>query len=179
MKKTYIIGIVICFIFNTSIAQDDASKNSKKGTYIIGANTNLASTAWTDIPLNPSVGYFISEKFAMGLRFNLDALAIGNASRSSYHIAPWLRAYLNEKRFLMVGVDFYNITNTVSVNGVDISQTIDAQIFSFGPGLSLMWGDHVAIEPALLLQAISDKPDGMDRTTLISLGYQIGLSLRL
>ena len=64
MKKI-ILSIAAVFAFAlTSDAQ------TRKGTVLLGAGSQLTETAWTDLQITPKVGYFVQDGIAIGAMVN-------------------------------------------------------------------------------------------------------------
>ena len=188
MKKIITSLMALSLIFSAS-AQD-----GMKGTYLLGATQDITSTGWSDIQITPSVGYFVSDNIAVGLGFSLantndngDKATVGENKTSTIEFSPFLRYYTNDKLFLVAGFTLANGTYTNSYNDGSSSQTDELKISGFGvnvgAGLSLMWGDRVAIEPAFMTQSSSLKSKDGSTTTdgpsTLNAGFQIGISLRM
>ena len=112
MKKLFTILLISALTINTNFAQPG------EGTWLLGGTTELSDTAWSQVVLTPSVGYFISDQMALGLGFSLNSTTnetivdyfnttTGNMSdftitnvQSNMAIAPWMRYYLNEMFFI-------------------------------------------------------------------------------
>ncbi|MGB1218781.1 MAG: hypothetical protein ACPG4W_03275, partial [Flavobacteriales bacterium] len=66
MKKLILsIAAVVAFAFTTEA-------QTRKGTILLGAGSNLTETAWTDLQITPRVGFFVQDGVAIGamVRFN-------------------------------------------------------------------------------------------------------------
>jgi len=190
MKKIITSLMALSLIFSAS-AQD-----GMKGKYLLGASTNISDTVgWSNIALTPSVGYFVSDNIAVGLGFSLantndngDASTFtGETKTSIIEFSPFLRYYTNDKLFIVAGFTVANGNLTNSYNDGTSAQTLETKISGFGVdvgvGLSLMWGERVAIEPAFMIQSASLKTkDGTTTTdgpSTLNAGFKIGLSLRM
>jgi hypothetical protein len=197
MKKIITITLLsFLTIFSTS-AQEGGS--SMKGKYLLGAYTNVASVGWSDIALTPSVGYFLTDNIAVGLGLsylseddNGDPSTFdGQYIDKALNLSPYVRYYMNDKLFLNAGFGIANGSSVNNWNDGSSSITDEIKISGFGlnvgAGLSLMWGERVAIEPAFLISSSSSSMEEKDgNTTTItdmpssfSAGFAIGLSLRL
>jgi outer membrane protein len=185
MKKIITSLMALSLIFGAS-AQD-----GMKGTYLLGATQDITSTGWSDIQITPSVGYFVSDNIAVGLGFSLantndngDKATVGENKTSTIEFSPFLRYYMDDKLFLVAGIGLTNGTSTMSMDGVDDVETkMSAFGFNVGAGLSLMWGERVAIEPAFMIGTSSSSTESggtsTDGDSGLNAGFQIGLSLRM
>jgi hypothetical protein len=92
---------------------------------------------------------------------------------------------MDSKLFFTGGFGMINTKSTRVTDGVDDFEDKDSQtIIALGAGLSLMWGERVAIEPAFVLRNISGSEEStgsssMDLPSSLTVGFQIGLSLRM
>ena len=60
MKKLILsIAAVVAFAFTTEA-------QTRKGTILLGAGSNLTETAWTDLQITPKVGFFVQDGVAIG-----------------------------------------------------------------------------------------------------------------
>ena len=162
MKKLITILLISFLAVNTSLAQIE------QGTVILGATTELSSTAWSQVAMQPSIGYFVSDYMAigLGLEFGTSSLdtEVGVAgsgteytsteSTSNLAIGPWMRFYLSEMFFLNAGVEIGSGSgpNTTysgpgAPSGFSAETSTSSLGFDIGAGASILWGDHIAFEP--------------------------------
>ena len=185
MKKIITISLLSIFAITTSIAQ------LGKGTYLLGATQDITSTSWTDISISPSVGYFLTDEIAVGLGFsyssnddNQDITMGGQTVTTSMSFSPFLRYYLNDMLFATGGFGLNSGTTTFKQEGESDAESSNSGFgLNLGAGLSLMWGERVAVEPALLLTTSSSSTKTanvtVDGPSSVGLGFSIGLSLRM
>lgn len=190
MKKIITSLMALSLIFSAS-AQDASAEGGMKGTYLLGATQDITSTGWSDIAITPSVGYFVSDNIAVGIGFafastndNGDPATAGENKTSSIEFSPFLRYYMNDKLFLVGGFGLTNGSSTTTTTGnPDVESKLSGFGINVGAGLSLMWGERVAIEPAFLLSTSSSKTEvgntSTDGPSGLNAGFQIGLSLRM
>ena len=197
MKKIITITLLsFLTIFSTSAQEGESSM---KGKYLLGAYTPVASVGWSNIALTPSVGYFLTDNIAVGLGFsyssdddNGDATTFdGQYIDKSLSLSPYVRYYMNDKLFINAGFGISNGSLVNNWNDGSTSYSDETKTSAFGlnvgAGLSLMWGERVAIEPAFLIVTSSSSmevKDGNTTTTTdmpssVSAGFEIGLSIRL
>ena len=196
MKKLITIVLVSFLAINTSLAQVE------QGTVILGATTELSNSAWSQVAMEPSIGYFISDQMAIGLGFSLGSTSqdtempdMGNGeytitnSNSGMSIGPWMRFYMGEVFFINAGIELGSGSTKWSTteSGADPSSTTD-KTSSFGldvgAGASILWGDHIAFEPMFGLEmgSSSSTPDGGDKTkgpSTMNVGFKIGVCVML
>lgn len=198
MKKLFTILLVSALAINTSFAQPG------QGTWILGATTDAASpNGWSNIALQPTIGYFLNDQFVLGLGLNYSSASqeIGDqfgfdadnakSIQSGMIIAPWARIYTNERFFIHAGLSIGSGSDKLTVSGdladagAEGSEDKNASFgFDVGPGFSLMWGEYVAIEPAMLISMTSGSttPDGGDKIkdpTIFNVGFRIGVAIML
>ena len=195
MKKIITISLLSIFAITTTTAQVG------KGTYLLGASKNVASVGWSDIALTPSVGYFLSDDIAVGLGIlisnsndNTEVIdGNSNSKMSSMDLSPFVRYYMNDMLFVSAGFGMSNMKETTEFETQnDYVETTSSFGLNIGAGLSLMWGERVAIEPAFMIgtgtsntkysydpmDPSQSKPDENGASTM-NAGFQIGLSLRM
>jgi hypothetical protein len=66
MKKIILSLTAVLAFALTSDAQ------TRKGTVLLGAGSNLTETAWSDLAITPKVGYFVQDGVAIGALINFD-----------------------------------------------------------------------------------------------------------
>jgi opacity protein-like surface antigen len=196
MKRIITITLLSFLTIFSAAAQEDES--SMKGKYLLGTYTNIVSVGWADIALAPTVGYFLTDDIAVILRLNYQSQN-DNGDPSTFDgeyidndlsLSTNVRYYLNDELFLTAG---FGIVNGSTVNNYNDGSAITDEIrengfgFNAGAGLSLMWGERVAIEPEFVISSSSSSIEQKSgNTTTISdgptqfgAGFRIGLSLRL
>jgi len=188
MKKIITSLMALSLIFGAS-AQD-----GMKGTYLLGATQDITSTGWSDIQITPSVGYFVSDNIAVGLGLSytsnkdmtIEVLGIVSdpMDMTSTTLSPFLRYYMDDKLFFVGGFDMTSSTTTNKPAGGTETESKNSSFgINVGAGLSLMWGDRVAVEPAFMIGTSSSKSEAggteVDGPTGLNAGFQIGLSLRM
>jgi hypothetical protein len=152
MKKLFTILTVVALSTTMSFAQ------TEKGTFHIAGN--IGDVAWTDWAVSPTVGYFISDGFAVALGFSM---ASGDAVANSMTLAPSARYYFNDLMFAQGGLSMSSVEDAAG----DTETTTDIVA---GVGLSLMWMDRVAIEPTLTLGSGED---------VMTIGMGLGIAFRI
>lgn len=188
MKKLFTILLVSFLAINISSAQVE------QGTWLLGATSDAASpNGWSNIPLEPTIGYFLTDQFVLGLGITFNSTKsevpdISETTVNSMNLGPWLRMYFNERFFLHTGINVGSGSTKVDYDSstgqddtTDKSGSFGLQV---GPGMSLMWGDYVAVEPAMLIDMASgwSKADGGDKIKLPStfnVGFQIGVAVMI
>ncbi len=186
MKKLFTIVLVSFLAINTSLAQVE------QGTVILGATTELSNSAWSQVAMEPSIGYFLSDQMAIGLGFSLGTTSLDNdldngtdswtetSSTNDMSIGPWVRFYLGEMFFINAGVTLGSGSSTnkttdkdlsgwsTTENGADPSSTTDKTSnfgLDVGAGASILWGDHIAFEPmfGFTMGSSSETPFDQDK----------------
>ncbi|MAU37192.1 MAG: hypothetical protein CMD14_07465 [Flavobacteriales bacterium] len=171
MKKLFTILLISCFAFNTSFAQVEG-----QGTVILGATTELGGTPWSLVTMEPTIGYFFTDQFALGMKFALantkDETELGSGSTkwtetttvNSLTMGPWMRFYTNDIFFINAGIAMTSGSNKEETDDKNYSGWVDSdgnlvsekESTSFGlsieagAGASILWGDYIAFEPMVV-----------------------------
>jgi len=68
MKRIILTFVAVTVMLFSTDAQ------TKKGTILLGAGSQLSETSWTDLAITPKIGYFIQDGLALGamIHFNTD-----------------------------------------------------------------------------------------------------------
>ena len=194
MKKIFTI---LCL--SLAVATTNAQE---QGTILLGALTDATSAGWSEIQMMPTVGYFISDQMAVGLGLSFNSTKDEDEYTTSMgfnpaytetntttgtNLMPWMRLYMNERMFataaLAIGMGSDKFESTQA--GVDNTEDkTSSMALVLGGGMSLKWGDYVAIEPGITFQygTSSVTPDGQDKIngpTTMSLGWNIGICLMM
>ncbi|MDG2138752.1 MAG: hypothetical protein P8J77_00925 [Flavobacteriales bacterium] len=127
MKKLFTMLTVVAISTTMSFAQS--------GTFALGVGSDMAGKSWQNYSINPTVGYFVSDKLLVGTGLSMDI------EGETMDFSPYARYYLGSAIYAMVGVKL----------------TDDATDIDAGCGLSLMWNDKVAIEPGFGVSIGEDK----------------------
>lgn len=162
------LKITLLFVLIALFFQD-ANAQISRNSFIIGGNLNFASSSGTrkvtglpndskpttfNATINPKIGYFIADNFAVGLdlNFTLNSLVDTSAGTSKTYTTtqlltgPFVRYYfgLNEDVFLFLeGSAGFGLTSTRE-NGRNIS--ISVLNVGAGPGLAFFVNDFIAVE---------------------------------
>ena len=185
MKKLITILLVSFLAINTSFAQVG------QGTVVLGATTELSNSAWSQVAMKPSIGYFVSDQMAIGLGFSLGTTSqdaefdngtdtwTETSSSSDMSIGPWMRFYLGEMFFVNAGVEIGSGSTTQKTtdqtnsgwtdsDGNLVSEMKDKTAtlgIDIGAGASIFWGDHIAFEPMFGINIGSSSVTPFDQDT--------------
>jgi len=66
MKRIILTFVAVTVMLFSTNAQ------TKKGTILLGAGSQLSETAWTDLAITPKIGYFIQDGLAIGAMIHFD-----------------------------------------------------------------------------------------------------------
>ena len=119
----------------TVVAISTTMSFAQSGTFALGVGSDMAGKSWQNYSINPTVGYFVSDKLLVGTGLSMDI------EGETMDFSPYARYYLGSAIYAMVGVKL----------------TDDATDIDAGCGLSLMWNDKVAIEPGFGVSIGEDK----------------------
>ncbi|MGB0427305.1 MAG: autotransporter outer membrane beta-barrel domain-containing protein, partial [Flavobacteriales bacterium] len=172
MKKLILsIAAVVAFAFTTEA-------QTRKGTILLGAGSNLTETAWTDLQITPRVGFFVQDGVAIGamVRFNnrsedfTNDKTTGTAdytlSGSDMMLGAFVRYYVSNNVFAEVEIatesnkqesyDWITPPNNPLPPTANIQQvyeeTESSTNFGLGLGYTIPFKEHFAIEPFVKLQ---------------------------
>jgi hypothetical protein len=119
---------------------------TEKGTVMIGGGLGLKTgEGASEFNLNPNVGFFVANNFALGGSLNFATSKTGEISTTNFGIGPFARYYVgstNTKPFVVTEFDY--LTTTIK-NG---EQKFNANGFGFlfGLGFAAFVNQTVAIE---------------------------------
>lgn len=132
----------------------DFSYPTKKGTIIMGGSSNFSFSSMspedgsssTEIKINPIIGAFISDNFAMGAELSYEDYESG----STFLFGPLIRYYFGDSNikpflngeYLFGNIDYNN--GSSDVNG-----------FALGGGVAFFLNQHIAIDLGLTYNKIS------------------------
>ena len=63
--------IILTFVAMT-VMLFSTNAQTKKGTILLGAGSQLSGTSWTDLAITPKIGYFIQDGLALGAMIHFD-----------------------------------------------------------------------------------------------------------
>lgn len=104
MKKLILsMAAVVAFAFTTEA-------QTRKGTILLGAGSDLTNTEWTDLQITPKVGFFVQDGVAIGAIVNFsnksqdekdpsDATAQVSLSSSNMTLGAFVRYYVSNNVF--------------------------------------------------------------------------------
>ena len=160
---------IVVLLVLTALFFQDANAQIARNSFIIGGNLNFASNSGTrkvtgepnqskpttfNATINPKIGYFVADNFAIGLDLNFTVNSLVDTSvgsNSTYTTTqlltgPFVRYYfgLNEDVFLFLeGSAGFGLTSTRE-QGRNLSiSVVNAGV---GPGLAFFVNDFIAVE---------------------------------
>ena len=173
---------------------------------ILGATIELGGTAWSMVAMEPTIGYFFTDQFALGMKFGLantqNETDLGSytltETTNSLTMGPWMRFYTNDIFFISAGIamssgsskeetDDKNATGWYDSDGNLVSE-MESTSFGLGieagAGASILWGDYIAFEPMVVFDygTSSQQPWDQDKIKgprTINLGFKIGVCVML
>ena len=165
MKKIILsLAAVLAFAL-TSDAQ------TRKGTVLLGAGSQLSSQGVTDFTITPKVGYFVQDGIAIGALINFQS---ENVDKKAYElnnntaeIGVFSRYYVSNNLFAEVALSNKSVSTesweTISQSGFDnqgnpledteeVVENSDKTLnFKLGLGYTIVWREHFAVEPYMNL----------------------------
>ncbi len=138
---------------------------TQQGSMMIGGNAGFANSSQGDfsittVSINPSIGYFVIDKLAVGASVGISFFSGDLLEGTSFGVGPFARYYFtdgsNIRPFGQVGFDWSSFKpkegDSQSNTGFDV-----------GVGASLFLNDHVAIDGIIGYNSM--KADGEDDST--------------
>ena len=180
MKKIILsLAAVLAFAL-TSDAQ------TRKGTVLLGAGSQLSDSEWTSLAITPKVGYFVQDGIAIGALINFQS---DNVDKKAYElnssiaeIGVFSRYYVSNNLFTEVALSSKSESTesweTISQSGFDnqgnpledteeVVENSDKSLnFSLGLGYTIVWREHFAVEPYMNLVFVNGESKVYDADNL-------------
>ena len=143
------------------------SQTVGKGGWMLGGSAGFSSLKFKNadnststIAIQPTVGYFFADDFAIGLGVSFVNTRFNGNSNSSTSVGPFARYYVTNPIFIQVGVDL----------GLDKGA---GTLMKVSVGYSWFLNNDVAIEPALFFHINNNDGDALDYSVFgLSIGVQ-------
>ena len=184
MKKV-ILSVAAVFAFGFANAQETVSEGFSKGDVFINGALSFGSTKTGDskatgFEVAPSVGYFVTENIAVGVRLGFasnkqDVVEpiVGELKQTSIAAGAFGRYYFTPaSKFSFFGELAAEYNNTKSELGPGEIKTNGFAV-AVSPGISYFVSKNIALEAAFgILGYSSDKPDfdGAEKTNNFAFG---------
>ncbi len=177
MKKIkLIIAVILLFSVNTNA-------QITKGNWMVGGNGSFKSYKSENIKngvidninyinLSPDLGYFIIDKFVIGVKANFEYTGFeGGTNGKSFNVGPFARYYLlNHEKivnvFTQVNVGYGEYINTVN-------SKYPTRSYGFKAGTVIFFNSSVALEMALEYNKINENNTIDNSIVLFGVGFQI------
>jgi outer membrane protein len=170
MKVSIYAILVSCLLLSQA-----AFAQPEKGSIMLGGTAGFNAYSYGDysssyVYLIPQVGYFFTDRLAVGALLNLEFFG-GDNDGSWIGIGPYARYYFNEsgpaRFFGQAGIEFYNIDfggNSDSFTNLG---------FNVGAGVDYFLNESVALEAMLNFNSNKDSDDDESSTNF---GLNIGVA---
>ena len=120
MKKIILSLAAVLAFASTSDAQ------TRKGTVLLGAGTQMSDTEWTTLAITPKVGYFVQDGIAIGPLINFQSDNIDKAeyelNNTVAEIGVFSRYYVSNNLFTEISLSSMNSSTESYENIEDYSQ---------------------------------------------------------
>jgi hypothetical protein len=120
MKKIILSLAAVLAFASTSDAQ------TRKGTVLLGAGTQMSDTEWTTLAITPKVGYFVQDGIAIGALINFQSDNIDKAeyelNNTVAEIGVFSRYYVSNNLFTEISLSSMNSSSESYENIEDYSQ---------------------------------------------------------
>lgn len=138
MKKTFVAALLI--IGTQGFAQIE------KGTLLAGGAFSLRTTKNnSQFSLNPNIGFFVANNFAVGAGLSINFSKQGEIKTTELGVGPYARYYVgkgNTKPFIVAEANYLTATNKTG----DIKNTSTGVGYLLGAGFAAFVSDMVAVE---------------------------------
>lgn len=171
MKKIILsIAAVVAFAFS-------AEAQTRKGTILLGAGSDLTNTAWTDLQITPKVGFFVQDGIAVGALVNFsnasrdfktnpgDPIAAVTLDNSVMDLGLFTRYYVSNNLFAEIGLTSRSTTSERFDYLTDFRQQTNNGVPVFNPD-----GTPVIVENNVR-EVIEESTQSLDFD--LGLGYTI------
>jgi hypothetical protein len=187
MKKLLLTAAAV-FALSFASAQEKSSEGFSKGDVFMSGSINLSSSKWaasgnyeeSAFTLAPSLGYFVSENFALGLGLNISnssakatagsteskTSTVGLALMGRYYFTP------SSKFSTFVHGEFDYLTMTMDPGSIKVN----GMGFGVAPGFNYFVSKNLALETSFAILSYSTaKADvsGSDSSTNFKLGLDL------
>ena len=180
MKKIILsLAAVLAFAL-TSDAQ------TRKGTVLLGAGSQLSDSEWTSLAITPKVGYFVQDGIAIGALINFQSdnvdKKVYELNESVAEIGVFSRYYVSNNLFAEVALSSVSESTesweTISQSGFDnqgnpledteeVVENSDKSLnFNLGLGYTIVWREHFAVEPYMNLVFVNGESKVYDHENL-------------
>jgi len=180
MKKIILsLAAVLAFAL-TSDAQ------TRKGTVLLGAGSQLSNQTITDYTITPKVGYFVQDGIAIGALINFQSDNVDKKAyelnNSTAEIGVFSRYYVSNNLFTEVALSSKSVSTesweTISQSGYDnqgnpledtkeVVENSDKSLnFNLGLGYTIVWREHFAVEPYMNLVFVNGESKVYDADNL-------------
>ena len=137
--------LLIFLAFTTGL-----SAQIQKGSVLLGGTvgfTNISEDgdSYTQLSLAPTVGFFLSDRFALGGKLQFDLLAVDDATASTLGLAPFGRYYFNGSGMSR----FFGQVDVGFLAGLGDTSDENQFLFGAGVGVDFLLKESVAIEAGL------------------------------
>ncbi len=204
MKKVILFTVAFVWIQCSQIsAQSEYRTALQKGSLLVGGsmdinlgNAKYEYSSQTDkhtlnsINFNPSIGFFASHGFAVGLSLDLvsekekysDTYNL-EGKRTEYLVGPFMRVYTRGGVFFSGNYLLGKSISEYKYSGDSNKETSKTSKWKLGIGYAAFLNEHVALEPSLSYQAYASKEDDGDsnftyRTGQVVIGLGLSIYLR-
>tara|TARA_R110000796_G_scaffold92271_2_gene196486 strand:- start:55 stop:618 length:564 start_codon:yes stop_codon:yes gene_type:complete len=181
------------FFFLVLVTSLTLNAQITKGNWLVGGNGSFYSTTvisedsfgneirseGTSLRLNPNIGYFFYDKFAIGLDVSLSFANSEGANNSNWAlgVGPFARYYFleQEKRINIFGA--VNLSYSMGLS--EINNGNNSTLYGLSTGAVLFFNSSVGLELSLNYSDTTSRRDGSAdsnfRNLFVTIGFQIHL----
>ena len=183
-----------------------ASAQMEQGTWVVGATSNLGlNTAKTSVTypgltdesatvntftFNPSFGYFVIDKLAVGIDLGLTNVTVeednAKSTQKAFSVMPSATYYFeNESKvvpYLGAGIGYSSMTSGYNWNGISQSETFDGLAWKAKGGIVYLLNRNIGLDLGLSYNQLTSKEQvlGNDLVSKMgTFGVNVGFSLFL
>jgi hypothetical protein len=181
MNRITSILLLLCLAGSTAVNAQTEKDNLMVGSSIANLQATFQSgTSTVGLSINPKIGYFVRDNFALGAGLNIGLTGAAGVTTLNYGILPFARYYFTTGTFESKRTRFFGEVD-LGVSGVNVFATgnntsTNGLSFSAGPGMAYFITPNVGMETMLKLRGIT----GFGNSTFafqpeLNLGFQIYL----
>ena len=181
MNRIISILTILSLTGTTVVHAQTEQDNLMVGSNIANLQATFQSgTSTVGLTINPKMGYFVRDNFAVGAGLNLGLTGAAGVTTLNYGILPFARYYFTTGTFESKRTRFFGEVD-LGVSGVNVfspgrNTSTNGLSFSAGPGMAYFITPNVGMETLLKLRGIT----GFGNSTFafqpeLNLGFQIYL----
>ncbi|TXK22476.1 porin family protein [Pontibacter qinzhouensis] len=177
MMKPFLLTLALAVICSTA-----TFGQTEKGSKMLGGTGNLGFSDGISVTVQPSIGFFVADNFAIGSALGLYYYNRDDIRQNGIAIQPFIRYYIGEsmpiRPFVEASGGYMTSKTKYSYSGNSFEQKYNNGFFGAGVGAAYFLTNQVGLEAMLYYRTSEDRGlinyQGNSRLG-ISFGFQIYL----